>query len=118
MSYNENMSILKEIIIYKTSSDKSPFFEWQKKLDSKVRGIIRTRIARLRLGNYGDVKSIKNSDGIYEVRISFGAGYRIYFGQEGKSIIVLLVGGDKGSQKRDIEKAKQYWLDYKDNKYE
>jgi putative addiction module killer protein len=108
------MSALKKIIIYKISSDKSPFLEWEKKLDAKVRGIVRTRIARLRLGNYGDVKSIKNGDGIYELRISFGAGYRIYFGQKGKLIIILLVGGDKSSQKRDIEKAKKYWLDYKD----
>jgi|SRR3990167_1145260 len=111
------MSILKEIQIYKTNSGKSPFITWRDKLDTKIRGIVRAKIERVRLGNFGDVKSIKNGNGIYELRIDFGSGYRIYFGKQGRSIIVLLLGGDKRSQRRDIEKAKEYWLDCKD-KYE
>src|SRR3989338_8889447 len=104
-----------EIKIYKTKTEKSPFIIWRDNLDSKARGVVRTRLERVRLGNFGDVKSLK--DGVYELRIDFGSGYRIYFGKQGRSIIILLVGGDKRSQKRDIEKAKEYWLDCKD-KYE
>ena len=71
----------------------------------------------MRLGNLGDTKLIKNGNGIFELRIDFGSGYRIYFGKYNNSIIILLLGGDKKSQTRDIEKAKNQWLDCKD-KYE
>ncbi|OGB83585.1 addiction module killer protein [candidate division TM6 bacterium RIFCSPHIGHO2_12_FULL_32_22] len=101
-----------EIKIYKTKTEKSPFIIWRDNLDSKARGVVRTRLERVRLGNFGDVKSLK--DGVYELRIDFGSGYRIYFGKQGRSIIILLVGGDKRSQKRDIEKAKEYWQNCKD----
>ena len=111
------MSIIKEILIYKTSSNKSPFLYWLNKLDPKTRAIVRTRIERVRLGNLGDTKLIKNGNGIFELRIDFGSGYRIYFGKYNNSIIILLLGGDKKSQTRDIEKAKNQWLDCKD-KYE
>lgn len=64
----------------------------------------------MRLGNLGDCKSI--GDGVFELRISFGPGYRVYFGQDGPKVVVLLCGGDKRSQKRDIAKAKLLWMEY------
>jgi putative addiction module killer protein len=69
---------------------------------------------RLELGNFGDSKSIKGSSEIRELRIDHGPGYRIYFALEKLVVVVLFIGGNKNSQKRDIEKAKRYWIDYKE----
>lgn len=68
------------------------------------------RLDRLRMGNFGDCKSI--SEGVCELRIHYGPGIRIYYGKIGKKVILLLCGGDKGSQTRDIIKAKEYLKDY------
>jgi putative addiction module killer protein len=62
-------------------------------------------------GHYGDVKSI--GEGLSELRLFFGSGYRIYFGEEAGNIVIILCGGDKDSQNRDIETAKTYWEEYK-----
>lgn len=67
------------------------------------------------MGNFGDAKMIKGGEGIWELRIDYGPGYRVYFGKQGATIVILLTGGDKKSQNRDIAKAKRYWLDYKDS---
>lgn len=64
------------------------------------------------LGNFGDSKAIKNGNGIRELRVDFGPGYRIYFGMKGPVVVILLLGGDKNSQNKDISKAKNYWNDY------
>jgi putative addiction module killer protein len=68
------------------------------------------RINRLRLGSFGDYKAV--GDGVCELRIDYGPGYRVYFGRHGTEIVILLIGGDKRSQDRDIETAKEYWADY------
>lgn len=107
-----------QIFIFATQSGKKPFLDWQTKLDTKTRAIIKTRLDRITLGNFGDCKIIKNGSGIWEFRIDYGPGYRIYFGKKGTHIIILLVGGDKKSQTHDIEKAKKYWGEYKELKYE
>lgn len=100
---------------YKTWEGKKPFSEWLNKLkDRKARAIIRARLNRIQLGNFGDCKSI--GKGLFEFRIHFGSGYRVYFGQEGEDIIILFFGGDKGSQKKDILKALTFWEDYKNDK--
>lgn len=65
------------------------------------------------VGNFGDCHRLQDTQGICEIRLDFGAGYRIYYGKEGSHSVVLLVGGDKKTQSRDIEKAKRYWRDYK-----
>ena len=102
----------KTILIFETREGKCPFSNWLLTLkDVKGRAAIRARLERVRLGNLGDCKSI--GDGVSELRISFGPGYRVYFGQDGPTLIVLLCGGDKSTQKRDIAKSKLLWMEYK-----
>jgi putative addiction module killer protein len=105
-----------KIKIYSTAKGKKPFIEWLEDLDTKISSIVQTRINRVILGNFGDCKTIKNGEGIHELRIDYGAGYRIYYGMEEKVIVILLVGGSKKSQAKDIAKAKEYWLEYKGKK--
>ena len=98
--------------IYETDDGQVPFSEWLASLKNrKARGIIRTRLNRVRLGLLGDTKSV--GEGVQELRISFGPGYRVYFAQDGDTLIILLCGGDKKTQSRDIECAKEYWKDYR-----
>ncbi|WP_412033218.1 type II toxin-antitoxin system RelE/ParE family toxin [Nitratireductor aquimarinus] len=73
--------------------------------DRNARIRIATRIRRMEMGNPGDVKAV--GEGVSEMRITYGPGYRVYFVQDGKTVIVLLCGGDKSSQSRDIAHAKQ-----------
>lgn len=107
------MNLIK-IIIYATSTGKEPYSTWEDKLDTKAKAVVKNRLDRMRLGIFGDAKTISGGAGIFEIRIDYGPGYRLYFGKNGTTIVILLTGGDKGSQSRDIAKAKQYWRDYKD----
>lgn len=100
--------------MYETSMGKQPFQEWLDALDWNIAGRIQSRLARVIVGNFGDCTVI--GDGISELRIDFGPGYRVYFARHGVEIIVLLIGGDKGSQRRDINQAKRYWQEYKERK--
>ncbi len=72
---------------------------------------ILARLARVRQGNLGDCRTV--GDGVSELRVDYGPGYRVYFGQKGQTLVVLLCGGDKQSQVRDIRLAKQFWQEYK-----
>lgn len=81
--------------------------------DPTTRRRILKRLRRLEYGHYGDFKPV--GEGVYELRFFFGAGYRVYFAEQGDTIVILLCAGDKGSQRRDIQQAKQYWQEYKDN---
>lgn len=100
-----------QIEIYSTREGKFPFITWLESLkDKSIRYRIKERLDRVALGNLGDYKVL--SEGLVELRLHFGAGYRIYFAWEGSRIIVLLCAGDKSSQKRDIKKAASYWKDY------
>ena len=102
----------REVQVYQTSNGREPFNDWLTSIrDIETQARIRSRLERLEDGNLGDCQSV--GDGVFELRIHFGAGYRIYFGQIGNSIILLLCGGDKSSQRRDIERAKIFWLEYK-----
>ena len=94
---------------YENDNGKSPYIEWEDELTPSVRAQIRKRINRLRCGNFGDCEPIE--DGVFELRIHIGPGYRIYYGKKGKKVVILLCAGDKGSQKRDITRAKKYWQD-------
>ena len=101
----------RELLNYETEDGKCPFEEWLLGLrDVAARAIIRKRLNRVRLGNLGNTRSL--GSGVSELKIDFGPGYRVYYGEDGPKIVVLLVGGDKGSQERDIEKAKSFWEDY------
>lgn len=97
---------------YITDTGKVPFEEWLEDLDKPIRAIIRARLARIMLGNFGDCHSIQGAHGISEIRFDVGAGYRVYYGKQGNTVIILLIGGSKRTQTRDIEKAKRYWQDY------
>ena len=104
-----------EIEIYVTPSGKEPYSSWEKKLSRQARAIVAARLARLRVGNFGDCKALANAKGVYELRIHHGAGYRVYFGKKRKAIVILLCGGDKGTQKKDIQKARMFWEEYLDD---
>lgn len=84
----------------------SVFSKWLSKLrDDRARWRIQSRIDRAELGNTGDVKAV--GEGVMEMRIQYGPGYRIYFVQRGRELIILLAGGDKNTQRTDIETAQQ-----------
>ena len=76
----------------------------------KGRARVRVRLDRARLGNLGDNRSV--GEGVHEFRIAHGPGYRVYFGLEGNRLILLLLGGDKSTQQKDIARAKEYWRDH------
>ena len=98
-----------------TGDGTNPFREWFDSIkDMQTQVKIDVRLARVRLGNFGDVKSV--GKGVYELRIQFGPGYRIYYGLEGNKVVILLCAGDKSSQKKDIKKAIMYWEEYKGEK--
>jgi len=100
------------IVIYESNDGKCPFQSWIHGLrDIRGRATIRARLERVRLGNLGDCKSI--GGGIFELRVQYGSGYRVYFGQDHLNLVVLLCGGDKSSQKRDILKARILWEEYR-----
>lgn len=101
----------REVAEYKTADGASPFQEWLDGLrDVRARALIRKRLIRVRQGNLGEWRSV--GDGVKEIKIAFGPGYRVYFGEDGDTLVVLLCGGDKGSQDADIKTAKKYWADY------
>ena len=82
------------------------FSKWQEKLkDKRACAKIDNRIIQIKLGNFGDFKFV--GDGIYEMRIHYGPGYRLYYTMENDVVVLLLVGGDKSTQQRDIETAKE-----------
>jgi putative addiction module killer protein len=100
-----------EIDYYSTESGGKPFKEWLEDLrDVQGRARIRVRLDRARLGNLGDNRSV--GEGVHEFRITYGPGYRVYFGLEGNRLILLLLGGDKSTQQKDIARAKEYWRDH------
>lgn len=106
----------KIIVTYKTESGKAPFTAWLLGLrDRKTRQRILDRLTRVESGHYGDHKSI--GDGVMELRFFFGAGYRVYFGEDGDTIVILLTGGDKKSQNKDVRQAKAYWKEYLNHAY-
>ncbi len=101
----------KEAYLYRSQSGRCPFEAWLDSLkDRKGRAKIRARIARARAGNLGKCDSV--GEGVLGLKIDFGPGYRVYFGEVGHAIVILLCGGDKSSQVKDIKAAHDYWTDY------
>ena len=100
-----------EIEYFIAESGKKPFKEWLDGLkDVSGRAKIRVRLDRVRLGNLGDNRAV--GEGVHELRVDYGPGYRVYFALDGNRLILLLLGGDKSSQEKDISKAKEYWREH------
>jgi putative addiction module killer protein len=100
-----------KIQVYVDEKGEKPFLEWLESLhDVTTRAKIKARLSRIRLGNQGDTKSLGGS--LYEIRVDEGQGYRLYFTQEQDTKIILW-GGSKKTQSKDIVKAKQYLKDYR-----
>lgn len=101
-----------KIKIYQTATGKQPFDEWLNDLtDRKSQIAVDLRLERIRLGNLGQNKSL--GDGVYELKIDLGPGFRIYYCKIGLQVILLLCAGDKKSQQKDIVLAKKYFQDFK-----
>lgn len=101
----------KELFQYVTLDGQCPFKDWLDKLrDAMAKARIRARLARLHVGNPGDCRSL--GGGLYELRIDHGPGYRIYYGEAGGFLVILLCGGDKSSQTKDIKAARVLWAEY------
>ena len=107
-------TIMLDLRYYLTVDSKAPFEQWFNKLNSAAAAKASIALVRLEQGNVSNVKSV--GDGVAEFKIDFGPGYRIYFGRDGETVVILLTGGDKSRQQRDIERAKNYWADYKRRK--
>jgi putative addiction module killer protein len=107
---------MKRVKYLRLANGREPFRDWFYSLEISYRARIRPYIDRLAAG--GGKKNIKSlGDGVFEIKMKFGSGYRIYFAEEDKTILLLLFGGDKSSQDRDIEKAKMYWREYVSKKH-
>ena len=104
MRFSAGKYIIRE---FENENGISLYREWLGKLDFKFQVRIQARILRFENGNLGDVKSV--GGGVWEAKLDFGPGFRVYFGFEGKELILLLMGGDKSSQKKDIKKAQEIW---------
>lgn len=100
-----------ELRYYIAEDGRSPFEEWFAGLDHAAGAKVTVAVARLGQGNLSNVKSI--GEGVLEYRSEFGPGYRVYFGRDGATLVILLTGGTKKRQQRDIEAAKAFWADYK-----
>lgn len=101
----------KEVRHYRTVSGRVPFLEWLYALhDRRVRTIVQNRLERFVEGNPGHWRWV--GQGVFELKIYFGPGYRVYFGYDGPYMIILLCGGVKDEQTSDIQAARDYWKDY------
>ncbi|MEM9211865.1 MAG: type II toxin-antitoxin system RelE/ParE family toxin [Pseudomonadota bacterium] len=103
-----------DVVEYLDEQGVSPFADWFNDLDAQAAAKVTTAIARMGDGNFGDHKSV--GEGVVERRLTHGPGYRIYFGRDGDTLVILLVGGTKKRQDNDIAKAKELWADYKARK--
>ena len=99
---------------YETTEGRSPFVDWFDKLEATAAAKVTTALTRLGLGNTSNVKGV--GSGVAELKIDFGPGYRVYLGKDGPDIVILLGGGTKKKQQRDIDNALRCWQDYKARK--
>ena len=103
-----------ELRIYETPEGERPFQDWLESIDPQARKRVNIALLRLEDGNTGSLKSV--GDGVHEIRLTFGAGWRVYLGREGNRLVILLHGGTKRRQSNDIAKAKELWRQYQDEK--
>ena len=103
---------IRRIAVLRLENGKCPFEEWMRQLKGpKLMQAVDARLTRIRDGNFGDHKSV--GQGVFELRIPKGPGLRVYYALDHKEVILLLGGGDKSFQKRDIEYVKELWEEYK-----
>ena len=101
-----------DLLRYQREDGREPFTDWLVGIRDKVAAArIRVRLRQLEAGNFGDCDAV--GEGVIELRIHVGAGYRVYCGRHGKTVVILLCGGDKSSQPRDIKRAKELWSEWK-----
>jgi len=101
-----------ELLRYRRDDGREPVTEWLDNMRDKVaQARIRLRLRQVQAGNFGDCEPV--GEGVTELRVHVGAGYRAYFGRHGKSVVILLCGGDKRSQSADIKQAKALWMEWK-----
>jgi putative addiction module killer protein len=96
---------------YRDKNNDEPFISWLARIKDKITKVrIQQRLRRIELGNFGDHKSV--GEGVWELRLSFGPGYRIYYGLQNDKVVILLCGGDKKTQKSDVKRAQEHWKEY------
>jgi len=100
-----------QLVEFTTESGVSPFKKWLESLDATTHGRVLTSILRLEAGNFSSVKGV--GAGVFEFRMDFGPGYRVYFGKIGNTIVLLLGGGTKKRQQNDIAAAQERWREFK-----
>ncbi|MBI5332994.1 MAG: type II toxin-antitoxin system RelE/ParE family toxin [Burkholderiales bacterium] len=101
-----------ELLRYRREDGQEPFTEWLSALRDKVaQARIRIRLRQVEAGNFGDCEPV--GEGVIELRVHVGAGYRVYCGRHGKAVVLLLCGGDKRSQPGDIKRARELWSEWK-----
>lgn len=104
---------MKQLLVYKKENNQKPFTDWFLSLDKALQDKVNYKLTQIQYENYSNCSVLKGTDGVKEARIHTASGLRIYFAEENQQIIILLAGGDKDTQKRDIQKATEYWEDYK-----
>ncbi|MEQ6340428.1 MAG: type II toxin-antitoxin system RelE/ParE family toxin [Gammaproteobacteria bacterium] len=101
-----------ELFRYQHEGGREPFTEWLDAVRDKVaQARIRVRLRQVQAGNFGDCEPV--GEGVIELRVHVGAGYRVYCGRHGKTVVILLCGGDKRAQATDIKRAKKLWSEWK-----
>lgn len=105
-----------ELREYNDERGRSPFNRWFRRLDNRAAARIAVALERMSEGNLGDVRPV--GEGVSERRIHFGPGYRVYFGRDGETVVILLGGGDKQRQQNDIQTARSRWRRYRQIKRE
>jgi len=103
-----------EVLEYENDVGQNAFDDWAMNLDRPARSKVLAAIARMKAGNFGDVKPV--GEGVSERRINWGPGLRIYFGKDGQKLVMLLGGGTKNRQNSDVKSAQKNWAEYKKNK--
>ncbi len=102
------------IIVYADGNGKEPVTDWLETFkDKRMRTRILRRINRIEQGIFGDHRHIMGGEGVWEIRLDFGPGYRLYYAEDGVTVVLLICAGEKKSQNRDIKKAISCWRDYR-----
>ena len=103
-----------QVLEYLDARGRSPYARWFERLNAPAAAKVATSLYRLAQGNFSNVKGV--GSGVFEQRVDFGPGYRIYFGKDGDTVVILLGGGTKQRQQQDISAAKRAWDDYRHRK--